>query len=196
LPDSALIVFAVPSHAFFGILESRCHEVWARAQGTQVRDRVTGFRYTPTTCFETFPFPHPTQNQDEAIADAARELDELRERWLNPPEWVKEEVLEFPGAIDGPWSRYVHEPDDRGIGTVRYPRLVPRDEEAAEGLARRTLTNLYNQRPAWLDHAHRRLDEAVAAAYGWSLDEGGGLTDEQILERLLVLNLERATAGG
>jgi hypothetical protein len=109
---------------------------------------------------------------------------------------VKEEILEFPGAVDGPWARYVHEPDDRGIGTIRYPRLVPLDEEAAERLARRTLTNLYNQRPAWLDHAHRRLDEAVAAAYGWSLDEDGGLTDEQILERLLALNLERATAGG
>jgi hypothetical protein len=196
LPDHALILFPFDSDYEFGVLHSCFHEHWARGQGTQVRERESGFRYTPTSCFETFPFPHPTQPLKEAIAAAAAELDTLRERWLNPPEWVKEEILEFPGAVDGPWSRYVHEPDDRGIGTVRYPRLVPRDEEAAEGLARRTLTNLYNQRPAWLDHAHRRLDEAVAAAYGWSLDEGGGLTDEQILERLLVLNLERATAGG
>ena len=53
------------------------------------------------------------------------------------------------------------------------------------------LTNLYNERPAWLDLAHKKLDEAVFAAYGWSAD----LTDEQILERLLALNLERAAAG-
>jgi type II restriction/modification system DNA methylase subunit YeeA len=188
LPDSALIVFAGESMAFFGLLENRAHELWSRAQGTQVRERESGFRYTPTTCFETFPFPTATDEQQAAIATAARELDELRERWLNPPEWVTEEVLEFPGAVDGPWARFVHDPDERGIGTVRYPRLVPRDDAAAAQLARRTLTNLYNQRPAWLDHAHRKLDEAVLAAYGWPPD----LADEEILSRLLALNLERA----
>lgn len=188
LPDSALIVFAGESMEFFGLLESRAHELWSRAQGTQVRERESGFRYTPTTCFETFPFPTATDEQQAAIATAARELDELRERWLNPPEWVTEEVLEFPGAVDGPWSRFVHDPDERGIGTVRYPRLVPRDDAAAAQVARRTLTNLYNQRPAWLDHAHRKLDEAVFAAYGWPPD----LADEEILARLLALNLERS----
>jgi hypothetical protein len=76
------------------------------------------------------------------------------------------------------------------IGTVRYPRLVPKDEECAKQLKRRTLTNLYNERPTWLDLAHRRLDEAVFAVYGWPAD----LSDEAILERLLQLNLERSTA--
>ena len=52
----------------------------------------------------------------------------------------------------------------------------------------RTLTNLYNARPAWLDLAHRALDAAVLAAYGWPKD----LTDDEILARLLALNLERA----
>jgi hypothetical protein len=52
------------------------------------------------------------------------------------------------------------------------------------------LTNLYNERPEWLKIAHKKLDAAVAAAYGWPVD----LTDEQILERLLALNLERAAA--
>jgi hypothetical protein len=69
-----------------------------------------------------------------------------------------------------------------------YPDwLMPEPEFAAE-LRKRTLTNLYNQRPAWLDHAHRALDEAVAAAYGWPAD----LPDEEILRRLLALNRERA----
>jgi hypothetical protein len=123
---------------------------------------------------------------------AAKELDDLRNRWLNPPEWTREEILEFPGSADGPWARYVHEPDARGIGTVRYPRLVPRDDDSAERLRERTLTNLYNQRPTWLDLAHRKLDEAVFAAYGWSPD----LTDEEILARLLALNLQRAADPG
>ncbi|HYP40711.1 MAG TPA: hypothetical protein VEX13_10165 [Chloroflexia bacterium] len=50
------------------------------------------------------------------------------------------------------------------------------------------LTNLYNLRPTWLDNAHRRLDHAVLDAYSWPHN----FTGEQILERLLALNLERA----
>jgi hypothetical protein len=65
--------------------------------------------------------------------------------------------------------------------------LNPPGASEAE-LKKRTLTNLYNQRPTWLDLAHKKLDTAVLTAYGWPND----LTDEQILERLLALNLERA----
>ena len=214
LCDDGIYVFARDDDYFFGILHSRPHEVWARSQGTQVRERESGFRYTPTTCFETFPFPEPTAGQREAIAAAAKELDELRQRWLNPPEWTREEVLEFPGSTDGPWARYIthadpngqtladQKPSDAGsvghvadaasirIGLVRYPRLVPKDDECAKELKKRTLTNLYNQRPTWLDHAHCKLDEAVFAAYGWTAD----LTDDQLLEKLLALNLARAGA--
>ena len=188
LPDDGIYVFALDDDYFFGVLHSRFHEVWARAQGTQVRERESGFRYTPTTCFETFPFPEPTDQQKIDISAAAKELNELRENWLNPPEWTTTRTLEFSGAIDGPWSRFVVDPDVRGIGTVRYPCIEPRDEDCAKKLARRTLTNLYNEHPAWLAHAHAKLDAAVSAAYGFDVD----LTDEQILERLLALNRERA----
>jgi hypothetical protein len=74
------------------------------------------------------------------------------------------------------------------IGNVRYPRVVPRDAECAAKLKKRTLTNLYNERPTWLDLAHRRLDEAVFAAYGWD----AGMSDEELLATLLALNLARA----
>ena len=111
-----------------------------------MREVESGFRYTPTTCFETFPFPDPTSEQRERAGEAARRLVELRDGWLNPP----------------------------GL-------------DPAE-LDKRTLTNLYNQRPTWLDHAHAELDAAVLAAYGWPAD----LPDTEILERLLTLNLERA----
>jgi type II restriction/modification system DNA methylase subunit YeeA len=187
LPDCQLIVFACSDDYFFGVLHSRIHETWARSQGTQVRERESGFRYTPTTCFETFPFPEPTAAQRDAIAAAAKELDALRSNWLNPPEWTRTQTLEFPGSADGPWRRYVAEPDARGVGTVRYPRLVPKDAAAAAKLKKRTLTNLYNERPAWLANAHRRLDEAVSAAYGWSID----LSDDELLTRLLALNLKK-----
>ena len=145
LPDSAIIAFAKDDDYTFGVLHSRFHEVWALVRGTHLG--VTP-RYTPTTCFETFPFPRPTEEQREAIGAAAAELNSLREGWLNPPGF-----------------------------------------SAAE-LRKRTLTNLYNQRPTWLDNIHARLDAAAADAYGWPAD----LTDTEILERLLALNLERAGA--
>ena len=119
-------------------------------KGTALTDRP---RYTPTTTFETFPFPWPPgqEPQNDArvltISEVARDLVEKRDAWLNPS-----------GAT----------PDE---------------------LKKRTLTNLYNQRPTWLDLAHKKLDEAVFAAYGWPPD----LTDEEILERLLALNLERSS---
>ncbi|MFO0967738.1 MAG: type IIL restriction-modification enzyme MmeI [Gemmataceae bacterium] len=188
LADHQTRAFASDQDYFFGVLHSRVHEIWARGQGTQLRERESGFRYTPTTCFETFPLPQPTEEQKAAIAHAARELDRLRNAWLNPPEWTRQEVLEFPGAVDGAWRAFVTNPDLHGIGTVRYPRLVPKDDDCAAELEKRTLTNLYNERPTWLDLAHQRLDAAVATAYGWDL------SDQEILERLLALNLNRASA--
>jgi hypothetical protein len=65
--------------------------------------------------------------------------------------------------------------------------LNPEGATDAE-LRARTLTNLYNARPTWLALAHAALDRAVLDAYGWEHD----LSDEQVLERLLALNLERA----
>ncbi len=154
MPDHQLIIFARSDDWFFGLLHSRVHETWARAQGTQLREVESGFRYTPSSCFETFPFPQPTGDQEAAIAAAAKELDELRSRWLNPPEWTRTEVLEFPGSLDGPWSRYIDpatvrplqgpHPNSlpegegtRGIGTVRWPRTVPKDAECGASLKKR-----------------------------------------------------------
>jgi hypothetical protein len=192
LPDDGIYVFARSDDYFFGVLHSCFHEVWALAQGTQLREKESGFRYTPTTCFETFPFPTVTPDREAAIAAAAKELNQLRENWLNPPDWTRTEVLEFPGTVGGPWDRYIDTATvtDRGgfkVGTVRYPRLVARDAACAAHLKDRTLTKLYNERPAWLADCHGRLDAAVAAAYGWPSDS----SDEAILERLLALNMEQ-----
>ena len=105
-----------------------------------------------------------------AVALEARRIVELRDRWLNPPEWVK----------------WVDEPVDG------YPkRPVPRNETAAKALKKRTLTNLYNARPQWLANAHAALDSAVAAAYGWRAD----ITNDDVLRELLELNLYRVEHG-
>lgn len=85
LPDSAVIAFARDDDYTFGVLHSRVHRVWTLRKGTQVRDAQSGFRYTPTSTFETFPFPRPTPAQADAITSAARELHERRHAALNPP---------------------------------------------------------------------------------------------------------------
>jgi type II restriction/modification system DNA methylase subunit YeeA len=100
-------------------------------------------------------------------------LNELRENWLNPPDLVKRVPEVVPGYPD---------------------RLLPVGPEAEAILKKRTLTNLYNARPAWLDHAHKALDQAVANAYGWGADWQAGMPDDEILSRLFRLNQERAAA--
>jgi type II restriction/modification system DNA methylase subunit YeeA len=181
LPDHQLIVVARDDDTTFGILHSRFHEIWALRLGTALEDRP---RYTPSSTFETFPFPDgltPNLPSHEyagdpcatAIGQAAHNLVVARERWLNPAELV----LIVPEVVPGFANR-----------------LVPKDDAAATTLRGRTLTALYNQRGkpegAWLDALHRALDEAVAAAYGWPVN----LSDADILARLLALNHARSGA--
>ncbi|OOG60922.1 DNA methyltransferase, partial [Polaromonas sp. C04] len=243
LSDSQVVVIARADDTTFGILHSRFHELWSLRMGTSLEDRP---RYTPTTCFETFPFPagltpldtahqrtepveggalipadlppkhsearmgrmsgailkseayeppasapsspdprpqtaeHPSPRTAAiAIAQAAKRLSDLRENWLNPPEWAQQ----VPEVIP------------LGMSTSPYPdRIEPRPDLAEadlKALQKRTLTNLYNQRPAWLAMAHQQLDAAVATAYGWS-DYTPAMPDDEILKRLLALNLERS----
>ena len=174
--DGQLVVIARDDDTSFGILHSRFHELWALRMCTFL-GVGNDPRYTPTTTFETFSFPsgltpdipvaeyadHP---HAQAIASAARRLVELRDNWLNPAEWVER----VPEVVAG------------------YPERVRPKPGCEKELAKRTLTNLYNQRPQWLANAHATLDDAVAAAYGWPAD----LANDEILARLLALNRERS----
>jgi type II restriction/modification system DNA methylase subunit YeeA len=209
LPDKKLMVIARSDDTTFGILHSRFHEIWALAVCTW-HGAGNDPRYTPTTCFETFPFPEgltPTDTapkspelrqslgydeveiQDftkpvaatiahaaqhphaQAIAEAAFKLNQLRENWLNPIEWVD----------------WVITPQEEKAGFPKRPVAKPGFEA---DLKKRTLTNLYNAKPAWLVNAHRVLDQAVAKAYGWT-DYTPEMPDTEILQRLLKLNLAR-----
>jgi len=192
LSDAQLIVFATDNDYMVGVLHSSVHELWARGQGSQLREAESGFRYTATSTFETFPFPEPTQAQREVIAAVARELDAVRGHWLNPPEWLREEVLVFSASVNGPWAHLVEAPNADGIGTAHLTRLVPADDGAARSLGKRTLTALYNDVPTWLRDLHAALDAAVLAVYGLPADAD----DQRILAHVLALNLERASSGG
>ena len=116
-----------------------------------------------------------------AIATAAKHLTDLRDNWLNPKEWTHKVKEITPLGMD-------HSP---------YPdRIEPKpgiSQEDLKSLQKRTLTNLYNLRPAWLAIAHSQLDAEVAAAYGWA-DYTADMPDDEILKRLLALNLARSNS--
>ena len=120
LPANLLIVVARDDDYFFGVLHSHVHELWARRTGTQLREAESGFRYTPTTTFDTFPCPWPPGREPaddprvQAIAAAAADLVAKRDAW-----------------------------------SIQPSHRTPKRKQ-------RTLTNLYNVWPAWLDLAHRR----------------------------------------
>ncbi len=105
-------------------------------------------RYTPTSTFETFPFPWPLDTPDEALSDEQRAH--------------RDAIGETARALD-----------------------------AEKRLKKRTLTNLYNERPTWLANLHDTLDAAVFAAYGWE-EAPEEIGEEELLGRLLALNLTRA----
>ncbi|WP_406853791.1 hypothetical protein ABEG18_14615 [Alsobacter sp. KACC 23698] len=176
-PDNLVIAIARDDDTTFGVLHSRFHERWSLVRGAFV-GAGNDPTYTPTSTFETFPFPagltpdrpaasYATDPRAIRIASAAQTLNRLRENWLNPSDLVKRVPEVVPGFPD---------------------RILPVNAAAAEVLKKRTLTSLYNQRPTWLANAHAELDAAVAAAYGWPEDIG----EEDALERLLKLNLERS----
>ena len=119
LADSATIVLAREDDYMFGVLHSRAHELWARGMGTQLREVESGFRYTPTTTFETFPLPRPKPAQAASIAEAAAELDRLRIGWLNPPgvdaQELKKRTLTLLYNQDPAWLRQAHERLDHAV---------------------------------------------------------------------------------
>ncbi|MCY4540726.1 MAG: N-6 DNA methylase [Chloroflexi bacterium] len=169
LPSNSLYVFPRDDDYFFGVLHSKLHEVWSLRMGTSLEDRP---RYTPTTTFETFPFPWPPGHEDRshpahaAISRAAAQLHEERDYWLNPA-GMSEKQLKDRTLTNLYNALQVY----RGLDNIKT-------KPAAGDFAPR------------LDELHRALDEAVCDAYGWDyavLDD-----EEEILRRLLALNLARA----
>ncbi len=181
IPDAKVTVFAKDDDYFFGILHSRIHAIWSNKKGARhgVGNDLT---YNISECFGTFPFPWAPGKEPkddprvQSIAGAAKELVEQRDRWLTPTPPPPNTTIQTLNADSASTSSDLGEVPERS------------EWRRGSGPKKRTLTDLYNERPTWLDLAHKKLDEAVFAAYGWESD----LSDEEILEKLLALNLKRA----
>ena len=200
IPDDGTYVFARDDDYFFGVLHSRPHELWALRMGTWL-GVGNDPRYTPTTTFETYPFPWPPGQEpggemgegekgrrgegDPRVADIARWARALvawREAWLNPPPPAER-------TIDAAYNRLIKVRTltnlYNGLVYFREHKGPAFDRAAFDKETRKSVTPAGIQE---LDDIHRALDSAVLRAYGWPEE----LTDEAILERLLALNLERA----
>jgi hypothetical protein len=163
VPDARVVVVAKDTDYFLGALHSLIHSIWFLATSSRhgVGNDPT---YNSKTCFETFPFPwppgtEPSEGEDPRVNAVAEAARELVRLRDN---WLN-------------------------------PKPAPGEPPISESdLKDHTLTKLYNLRAAgkcaWLENAHRTLDEAVFAAYGWPAD----LTTQQILAKLLELNHQRA----
>ncbi len=133
-------------------------------------------RHVPTAnAIEVIAPSRPSPSLKGRPQAAAARLNDLRENWLNPPDLTRRVPEVVPGYPD---------------------RILPVDEAAAKVLKTRTLTNLYNQRPAWLAHAHAALDRTVADAYGWGAEGAAGMSDDALLALLFALNQSRAARQG
>jgi hypothetical protein len=218
VPDSRLFAFALDRDYHLGALQSAIHELWT-LQTCSWHGFGNDPTYNATDCFETFPLPWPPGKEDakhpayKRIAAAAKGLDEQRERWLNPPEWIKP----LEERIDAADKFQDVPPDARPL--IRRSAIMAAAAKDPR-LKQRTLTNLYNERPTWLRIAHQELDRAVLSAYAatdpagqWDEDwaevwyeTGAGQplppdhplaakraeVDQKVLANLLRLNHERA----
>lgn len=179
LPDNMLVVIASDDAFVLGVLSSRQHVTWALAAGGTLEDRP---RYNKTRCFETFPFPAASDDQKQRIRSIAEELDAHRKRQqeLHPGLGLTDmyNVLEK--------LRPLPTPPPLGEGAIKSPPSGGRLE--GELLTAKEKTIHEQGLVSVLKQLHDDLDAAVADAYGWPAN----LTDEEILERLVSLNAERA----
>lgn len=186
VPDNALVVFARSDDYFFGILHSKVHEVWSRRTGTQLRDAKSGFRYTLTTTFETFPFPWPPNNEPEnklikEIAEIAKKLNEFRNSWMCPPKKDVDVIISKATVKKRTLTNLyndlrLYRNDYKG----KSSDLKRWDKESKGIISLKEIGEL--------DYVHSKLDKTVLKAYKLPASSN----EEQIVTKLLKLNLKRA----
>jgi hypothetical protein len=181
LPDQSLYVIARSDDYTFGILHSSVHEIWVRRKGTQLREAESGSRYSPTETFETFPFPWPLGDEPKEneyvklVGEQAKKLVAFRQKWLNPDEvYSGEKTLKKRTLTNLYNALEYYQTNFKGM--YRDIKKWERDTNKIVSL----------EEIEELDYIHNALNSAVLQSYGWDT-----LTDEEVLERLLTLNLER-----
>lgn len=179
LPDNMLVNIALDDAYFIGLLSSRIHVLWALAKGG---DLGLTPRYNKTVCFETFPFPNPTEAQKTKIRTLAEQLDAHRKRQqATHPELTLTNMYNV-------------------LEKLRLGETLNDKDKLTHQQGLITI----------LRELHDDLDRAVFEAYGWNdlaeqlVGKAGATTplpdkpeaqaqaEEELLSRLVALNTERA----
>lgn len=167
-----IVVFPVDRDAFFAVMQSRLHEIWARAFSGTAMDLL---RYAPSDCFETFPFP-PDWESSAALDDIGRRYNEHRAALMRATVGTK-----FPEGLTATYNRF-HDANERGAAIVTLRVLhAEMDRAVLDAYGWTDLRPAYDYRV--------QLDERVR--YTWDGD-----TRDEVLARLLEENRRRAAAGG
>ncbi len=161
-PDHMVVAIASADNYDLGILSSNVHLQWTYANCALlgVASFAQGHRYTKSLIFDTFPFPDPTAEKRVAIAELGEELDATRK------------------------TMQTEHPDITLTGLYNLVEKV----RAGTVLTTAEIDTARRARAGIILELHRRLDAAVADAYGWPAD----LTPTEIVARLVALNAERA----
>jgi type II restriction/modification system DNA methylase subunit YeeA len=169
IPSDRIVIIADDTDLRFGVVNSLLHTIWAERLGGHhgVGNDLT---YNPSTTFETYPFPRPSATQEQAVSEAARFLEQARA------------FLKTKRAPSKKANASSNDADKTLTLTGMYNLLSEYRATGTEQVAG----------VSTLADAHDTLDAAVAAAYGWDWP----LSEDEVLTRLLALNLERAAAQG
>ena len=137
-PDVTIVAFCRDDDYFLGILESRFHKVWTAAIGTQLESRP---RYIISECFEKFPFPAPTESLREAVAEAARTLDEQRRNVCRPNGVHRRSITSLYNE-NPPWLQTAHADLDTAVtAAYGWPSDLA-DDEILRRLVRLNLSGM------------------------------------------------------
>ena len=172
----SLIVFPFETYAAFCALQARPHEMWARFFGSSLEERL---RYTPTDCFETFPFP-PQWTTRPSLERAGRKYYEHRAQLM----------VQNNEGLTKTYNRF-HDPDEGDPAIRRLRELHDAMDRAV--LAAYGWTDVPTDCQFILDYEEEEVDEDRPSRrrrpwrYRWP-DE----VRDKVLARLLVLNAERA----
>jgi len=139
LPDNMLVAIALDDAYYLGVLSSRQHITWALAAGGTLEDRP---RYNKSRCFDPFPFPETTPQQQTCICELAEQLDAHRKR-----QQAAHTTLTLTDLYN------VVEKLRGGETLAAKDQIINQ-----QGLASVVLS------------LHQQIDAAVADAYGWPHD--------------------------
>lgn len=175
-----LCVFALDSDSEFAVMQSRAHELWARFFASSMKDDL---RYTPSDCFETFPFPRAWE-PNAALEASGRAYYEFRAALM----------VRNNEGLTATYNRF-HDPDERDADILRLRELHDVMDRAV--LDAYGWTDIRPTCEFLLDYEEPEDDDGGGDGRGkkrkkpWRWRWPDEVRDE-VLARLLALNAERA----